>query len=134
MPGLIFLTFYIGPPPSFSQLTASVCKTWKYISITDTNGFSQKRIGKNDFMVISDSAGIKTFHYSIQLENIEAKGQWELDDSTFVFYYEQYKTVTSGGVIRKFKILTLDTSNLSIQEVFPDRKTGLIFHFKKAGF
>jgi hypothetical protein len=125
----LFIQFLFISVPTFSQQSIYLCKTWKYISITDSTETPVKRVGENDLMILSDDSSGKRFSYALAVENIKAKGSWEINDSTLQFIYEPSALTSSYIEIRNFKIIVADSLRLQIQEVTNGKKNGLRFNY-----
>ncbi len=63
-------------------------KKWTFISIKDSIGNTVKKTQTTDTLYISNKNKANNFHYSIELENIKASGNWELKDSNLIFTYD----------------------------------------------
>lgn len=82
-------------PDNFSRTIAG---KWKFHSISGYDNKQSRKIGDDDFLVLSNSNGQQTFTYQIKTENLNASGTWSVNDSVLILSYthnpETKKAVT----------------------------------------
>lgn len=131
---LLVILYVIAGIPFFAagQIRIDeVAKSWKYEEIyLKTPGDEFKRVGPHDIMTLRKGGIENTFSYALQLENIKAKGSWQLIDSVLIFTYQPITPAPSQTLkIRRFKIITLAEGKLVFREVLEDDKAGATFSY-----
>lgn len=94
---------------AFSNITsAQIQNTWEFTSVTNAQGEELFQINsENDILTIKEGR----FNYSLEANNIEASGDYMLQNDLLVFFYSQPK-----DTIRRFRITYESDSELSFKE------------------
>lgn len=70
-----------------------IATTWNYVSVKDTTGKIVKKVGPGDTLkllkVADEKGGLKQlFSYQLKQENIEARGEWNLEGNDLYLIYD----------------------------------------------
>lgn len=129
----LFLSLLL-PHSAKGQINATdVAKSWKYDDVyLKTPGDQFRRVGAHDVMTLRLGISENTFSYALQLENIKARGNWELTDSTLIFTYQPVDTGSDQPrVVRRFKIIHLSNEAMLFREVTTADKPAAYFAFSR---
>ncbi len=91
------------------SIEKTIARKWKYTAITNLEGQSSAKVGKDDYLVLSDKNGQKEFSYQLASENSNAKGTWSIKDSILLLTYD-LKPVVKG----------IDSSYYSVVDNVPE--------------
>jgi len=86
---LIFPILFIGCGSDKQEpIDKTIVRKWNTISVRNSAGQQAKKVDPKDFLSFTDNNGVNAFSYLLTLENIEAKGLWEIKDSVLLLTYE----------------------------------------------
>lgn len=103
------------------NIDEEIIADWQFISITDTGGADVKQIGPEDLMRIRKD---HTFTYQLALEDIQARGDWEIDGDVLFYSYDENQD-GQPEYTRRYNIKDISDTTLILQE------EGVNYHFTR---